>query len=194
MCESSSQTAGAVRVRKAARIAAVAAALCIGAAVGDSRAQGDEQVLRERVASFWDARLERSLKVYDFYPSPDLGGPKDRTTIGELGDLSIHSYSIEAIEVNGDESASIRLKVGLGVPLAMPGGTRDARRSLLMLEDWNKICGTWYRKPRPFSLARQEFDPSMLGSVGEGGPDCKKVASDEDASTTVADADKEESP
>ncbi len=183
-------------MRKAARIAAVAAALCIGAAVGDSRAQGDEQVLSERVAAFWDARLERSLKVYDFYPSPELGGPKDRTTIGEFGNVSFHSYSIEAIEVNGDDSASIRLKVGLAASQPTPGGARDARRSLLLLDEWNKICGTWYRKPRPRSLARQEFDPSKLGSVGEGGPDCKKVASDENASTSVSNADarKDESP
>jgi hypothetical protein len=173
-------------------VAVVAALLCHAAAAGEQAAKSDEQVaksgeqvaksdeqaaksdeqaLRKRVTAYWDARVERSQSVYDFYPSPALGGPKNRKLIGEFGNVRFESYRIEDIALEGD-SATVRLKVNVHVtPLTQ-------RYELPSKDTWNRICGTWYRKPVRRGLAKREFDPSELGPVGEGGPDCAQAASD----------------
>ena len=159
--------------RRSARLAvALGALLAHGAASG----AGDEQALRARVTAYWDARVARSEEVYRFYVGPELGGPKDRGAIGEFGAVRFDGYRIESIELDGD-SARIRMGVDVRVDRPDPGGAGETRYAMPSAEEWQRICGTWYRKPLRKSLVRSEFRPSELGPVGEGGPDCAKARS-----------------
>jgi hypothetical protein len=166
-----------IRGWKGFAVAAVAVVLCHAGWAGEEVANSDEQALRKRVTTYWDARVERSESVYDFYPSPELGGPKNQGLIGESGNIFFESWRIEAIAVEGD-SATVRLNVNVRVtPLQQGGAKAGSHEKLFTVETWNRICGTWYKKPVPRGLTKKEFDPSELGPVGEGGPDCAKVAS-----------------
>jgi hypothetical protein len=136
-----------------------------------SGAEGDEtKVLRDRVTQYWDARVARSEKVYDFYPVPELGGPKDRKMLGEFGNVTFEGYEIEDISVDGD-TATVKLQVVADTSTGSPHHKEHAVH-VPSQEEWIRVCDTWFRKPVRKSLVRKDFLPAELGEVGEDGPDC----------------------
>ncbi len=131
-----------------------------------------DPALVERVDAFWKARQAGSPEALSFYPTPELGGPLNRSRIAE-GRLGYSGYEVVEIE-RSDDTASVELRVQPRVP----GGPRATarpegkKRWFTVVETWNKICGTWYRKPQPVGFSKHEFTADQLGPA----PDCDAIA------------------
>lgn len=154
------------------------------AGAGRAESAPGEAALQERVSAYWDARVARTARVYDFYPGPELGGPKDIAMIGEFGNMRFLDYRIEGIDIDSD-TAVVSLTVTTEVTGLRQVHTVKKPRELPAMERWNRICGTWFRKPKRRSLVRSEFRPSELGEVPAEGPDCGKLAAPESSSGSM---------
>jgi hypothetical protein len=102
---------------------------------------GETQILRERARAYWQARSERSPRVYDFYAPSRKGTPTS-----EGGNLRYTEFGIESADVRGDEGS-----VAVRVRTVGPSGQTHAGR---FREAWERVDGIWYRRPVAPGLAR----------------------------------------
>ena len=134
------------------------AALAAPSARGEEGAAGggvasDEKILRQRVAAYWDARVARTTKVFDFYAPPDKGGPQKARDVSEGGNILFRTYEIEDVEIEGD-SALIHLRVSAHVYLNRPSGAAQLQRDAQIQEAWVRVDEAWYKRPIPRGLSR----------------------------------------
>ena len=139
---------------------AVSAFMTLPAPASAADSQSEESVLRTRVIEYWNARVERSDSVWDYYAPTELGGAKDRRRVAETGNMRFKEYEIEMLELE-NEAAHVRMKVDATYPRG--GGSEEGRRWLKFDEYWSKVCGTWYRKPSRRGVGRKQFRADELG-------------------------------
>ncbi len=116
--------------------------------VTSSSQRPDSEVLKERAAEYWRYRVARTEQVYDFYAPPELGGPSGWRDTSELGNVGYKWYEIDGVEIDGD-TAVVKLTVQTELMLNRPTRIPEERLRFEIEETWNKIEGTWYKKPIP---------------------------------------------
>jgi hypothetical protein len=114
---------------------------------------GEERILRQRVASYWDARVARAANVFDFYAPADKGGPQKAGEVSEGGNIIFKSYEIKDIEIDGD-SALVHLYVSADIHLDRPSSAAQLQRDAQIHEAWVYVDSTWYKRPVPPGLSR----------------------------------------
>jgi len=134
------------------------AALAAPSARGEEGAAGggvasEEKIFRQRVAAYWDARVARTAKVFDFYAPADRGGPQTARDVSEGGNILFKVYEIEDVEIEGD-SALVHLRVSADLHLDRPSGAGQVQRDAQIHEAWVKVDSTWYKRPIPPGLSR----------------------------------------
>jgi len=111
------------------------------------------QALRERAQAYWEARIAGSRLVYSFYPPatpPDM--------VAEGGSLRHSGFEIADVQVSEDSawvSLEVRLDaIGLIASRLPKGEGYPDLRSATIAEEWVRVEGVWYKKPRPRGLSR----------------------------------------
>ena len=111
-----------------------------------------ERALRARVKGFWDARLARSEKVYDYYLPPAKGG-LPRAGVADGTSIAWKQYEIVGVKVDGDSAwVTIKGRVDLLLPKPMPIPEEMTRP--VVAEEWHSTDGVWYRQPIPAGLSK----------------------------------------
>jgi hypothetical protein len=120
--------------------------------------RGDEEVLRERAAAYWQARQSRSRQVMDFYAPADKGGPTRPKDVSEFGNVGYSSYAIEDVTVDGG-TGIVQIAVTAVFPLPLPKKVAKDIMSRKIGEEWLKVDGVWYKKPIPAGFATNKTRP-----------------------------------
>jgi hypothetical protein len=139
-----------------------------------------EQDLRERARAYWDARIARSPKVYEFYVPPEKGGAsRDRITEG--GNMVFKTAEIEVIELDGDRG-DVRVRAAYSVVLPRAVPLPDVQ-SMVIREGWSRVDGTWYRDVVPPGLShrfnRQKQEAEAAAREAEDAPEAPEPADNE---------------
>ncbi len=107
-------------------------------------AQSPEDAFRARLAEYWDLRIERSQKVYDFYLPPEKGG-SEKEDIADLGGVNYQNYTIEDVKIQGDTAyATLQTEATIALPRPMP--LPDEAYKPKIVEIWHRTDGVWYRE------------------------------------------------
>jgi len=105
--------------------------------------RGQERLLRGRVATYWQARIDQDLEKMAEFEHPLADG------VAEGGLLVTESYRIDGIEISGDEAISeVTIVTYIKHPL-LSGTTRE----LQMRDPWVRYEGEWYRDVHPTSFS-----------------------------------------
>ena len=105
---------------------------------------GDAQVLRERAAAFWAARM-----TADFQTQWALLEPRGRGRMtpqeyaADRGSVRYVAYQVEDATVNG-YFATVKVRLLL-VPI-LPSGGRVPVQAIVADDRWVKVGGVWYRR------------------------------------------------
>ena len=121
------------------------------AAASEAPVRSDDEVLMERALEYWEARVNRSAHVMDFYASPEEGGPTRPKDVSEFGNIGYKSWSLEGVEVDGDE-AIVKVKMTIAYTLPTPVDLGD-KMTRTIRERWLKVGGTWYKEPIPLGFS-----------------------------------------
>lgn len=110
--------------------------------------EAEVQVLRERAAAFWAARVAGDLETQWQLLEPRWKG---RMTAAEYGsDLTggrYLAYQVEGATVNGYfATVKVRLLVQQILPLSTAGRTRISPQATVVDDGWIRIGGVWYRR------------------------------------------------
>jgi hypothetical protein len=142
-----------------------ASAVAPAATDSSTRTEGD---LRARARAYWDARIARSQKVYEFYAPPEKGGAS-RDRISEGGNMIFTTATIEAVEIDGDLGVvRVWAEYSVVLPRAVP--LPDVQ-GMGIREGWSRVDGTWYRDVVPpglshrFRRQKQEAEATASGAV-----------------------------
>ena len=120
--------------------------------------QSDEEILRQRAQSYWEARTTHSPGVMSFYAPAELGGPTRPKDVSEFGNVAFRKWEIEAVEVEGDRGM-VRIRIEASFPLPAPARITKQIMNRLLGEEWIKVEGTWYKKPIPRGFATRRQAP-----------------------------------
>jgi hypothetical protein len=112
---------------------------------------GDDVPLRRRATAYWEARVARSPQVFDFYPPVELRDDLGGRPLAEGGNMQFTAFEIEGVQVDGDE-ATVRVAVQARVLLSRASGPAELTRKAVVSEAWQRIDGTWYKRPVPAGL------------------------------------------
>jgi len=130
-----------------------------------------ERALRARVKGFWDARLARSEKTYDFYLPPAKGG-LPRADVADGMNVVWQEYEIVGVKIDGDSAwVTIKGRVSLVLPKPMPVPEEMTRP--VVAEEWRRTDGVWYRQPVQAGLSKavRATDSSTGKSPSQAGLD-----------------------
>jgi hypothetical protein len=116
-------------------------------------ARDEAQVLRERAQQYWEARVAGSARVLEFYAPPEKGGPRGPGEVSEGGNLRFTAFEIEGVELGGD-AATVLVRVEASLPVRRELARTSAERSRLLREVWDRVDGTWYKRPVPRGFGR----------------------------------------
>lgn len=116
-------------------------------------ARPEERELQERVRAYWEARMAGSERVFAFYTPPERGGPRARSDVSERGNLRFTGFEIEKVELRGDEGTVV-VRVEAASPDAGTGAPLRSGRSARVREAWDRVDGTWYKRPVPRGFGR----------------------------------------
>ena len=138
------------------------AALLVTSTAADAASEID--ALRNRAAGYWQARVDASDAIYDFYLPEERGGPV-RDAVRPGRQIGFKSFSIGDLEVSDDTGVvevEVQLEVvGTQLPSAIAAAIAANRET--MRERWRRVDGVWYR-----DLVRGGFN-DMFG--GDSAPD-----------------------
>lgn len=110
----------------------------------EAAAQNPEDAFRARLTEYWDLRIARSQKVYDFYLPPEKGGSK-MEDIADLGGVNYQKYVIEDVKIEGDTAyATLQTEATIALPRPMPL-PEDAYKPKVV-DVWHRTDGVWYRE------------------------------------------------
>jgi hypothetical protein len=150
------RTVNGVLVSRKGLLSLVAGSLIIlsGCATKDAvRSASDEDVLRERIAAYWDHRIKGELdKTYEFED------PFYRKKVGLVsyiksfgGMVKWKAVAVKDIEVS-DNAAVVDLKITTDVRLPE---TKATDVTSAVKEKWVKVDGVWYHVPGRYKKADQ---------------------------------------
>ena len=139
-----------------------------------------ERALRARVKGFWDARLARSEKVYDYYLPPEKSG-LSRAAVADGNSMILKQYEIVGVKIDGD-SASVTVKTQVELLLPKPMPIPDEMTRPVVAEQWHRTDGVWYRQPVEAGLSKAlrapdsqtGKSPSLDGGAAANGAEAKK--------------------
>ncbi len=129
-----------------------------------SLAVSEIDALRMRAAGYWQARVDASDAVFDFYLPEEQGGPV-RESVRPGRQIGFKSFSIGDLEVSDDTGVvevEVQVEV-LGSQLPASLAAAIAKERETVRERWRRIDGVWYR-----DLVRGGFN-DMFG--GGSAPD-----------------------
>ena len=128
--------------------AATAPGQGVSASSAPVASEAEVQVLRERAAAFWAARVSGDPETQWQLLEPRWKG---RMTAAEYGsDLTggrYLAYQVEGATVKGYfATVKVRLLVQQILPLSSVGRTRISPQATLVDDGWIRIGGVWYRR------------------------------------------------
>jgi len=144
-------SAGADDAKAPAKVDEAGAAAGAGAKVASS----DRDKLMKRAKEYWDARVARSPKVYDFYAPPEKGGPKSLKDISEGGNIQWIEAEVQDAKI-GSNWGVVYTRVKAEIPVAGAFDLPDDLKERVVQAQWNKVEGEWYKKPVPRGLSAQQ--------------------------------------
>ena len=118
------------------------------AATGPAPTQAQEaEVLRQRVADFWFARVNRDFKAqWDLLEPRFKGRVPAQAYAGGRGSIQYIAYQVEEADIQGP-FAEVKVKV-LAQPISPR--LRDRRvasvRAVTVSDKWVRVKGVWYRR------------------------------------------------
>jgi hypothetical protein len=120
----------------------------VSASSAPMASEAEVQVLRERAAAFWAARVAGDYETQWQFLEPRWKG---RMTAAEYGsDLAGGrwlAYQVEGATVNGFfATVMVRLLVQQNLPLSAAGRTRMSPQATVVADGWIRIGGVWYRR------------------------------------------------
>jgi len=125
--------------------------------------RGQERLLKGQIEAYWQARIDQDMETMAEFEHPLSDG------VADAGMLVTDSYSIDRIEVNGDEALSVvKLVTHIKHPL-LSGRTREVN----MRDIWVRYEGEWYRDVHPTSFsdiiksAEENRHPEMFSEQSE---------------------------
>jgi hypothetical protein len=105
--------------------------------------RGQERLLRSYVQEYWQARIDRDMQKMAKFEHPLSDG------VADAGMLVTESFTIDSIEVAGDEAfTKLTLITHIQHPL-LSGKTREVR----LRDKWVRHEGEWYRDIHPTSFS-----------------------------------------
>ena len=117
----------------------------------------DVQVLRERVAAFWAARLAGDSKVqWDLLEPRGRGRLTMQEYASDRGAVRYLAYQVEDATVTGYFAV---VKVRLMVQPILPSARRVGVQTTIAEDRWVRIRGVWYRR-----FGDEESSPSQGGT------------------------------
>ncbi len=115
-------------------------------------AKSAEDAFRARLTEYWDLRIARSEKVYDFYLPAEKGGSK-KEDIADLGGVNYEKYAIEDVKIEGDTAyATLQTEATIALPKPMP--LPDSAYKPRIVDVWHRTDGVWYREAVEPGLSR----------------------------------------
>jgi len=107
----------------------------------------DEEILKERVTTYWNHKVKRDfVKAYE-YESP-LSKEMTATKYVQMHAnpaLTYKSFEIRSIIKKADDIADVELMV---VPVAKVPGAKPFEHEIAITERWVKVNDTWYHLSR----------------------------------------------
>jgi len=125
------------------------------AETGAEAASTDRETLMKRATAYWEARITRSPKVYDFYAPPEKGGPKSLKEISEGGNIQWLEAEVQDAKI-GSNWGVVYTRVKAEIPVAGAFELPDDLKERVVQSQWNKVDGEWYKKPVPRGLSAQQ--------------------------------------
>lgn len=123
-------------------------------ASGPAASSGDVEVLRERAAAFWAARLAGDPKnQWELLEPRGRGRMTPQEYVGGRQAVRYVAYQVEDATVNG-YFATVRVRV-LFQPI-VPSPRRVPVQALVLEDKWIKVGGVWYRRLDDEDLGRSE--------------------------------------
>ena len=117
-----------------------------------------EAELRERVSAYWQARVEQSESIFEFY------APEARDSATEGGNIKFLEFALEGVELDGDTaSVSVRTHTDFSLPPQFRNIPKRAFHPLIT-ESWERVDGVWYKRPTGSGLGRLMQNPSKSSS------------------------------
>jgi len=119
------------------------------------RNASDREKLMKRATAYWNARVARSPKVYDFYAPPEKGGPKGLKEISEGGNIQWLEAEVQDAKI-GSNWGIVYTRVKAEIPVAGAFDLPEDMKERVVQAQWNKVDGEWYKKPVPRGLSAQQ--------------------------------------
>ena len=128
--------------------ALLTAVLPLNAALAEGKTGEGE--LRERASAYWQARIDRSESVIEFY------APEERATARDEGNMIFSEFALEGVELlDGDTAVvQVRVHVNFALPSQFHNRLPDRIFHPLISERWDRVAGVWYKRPVRGGLAR----------------------------------------
>jgi hypothetical protein len=116
--------------------------------------EGDTQVLRERVAAFWAARLAGDPKAqWELLEPRGRGRLSIQEYTSDRGAVRFVAYQVEDATVTG-YFALVKVRV-MFQPI-LPSARRIGIQTILAEDRWVKVRGVWYRQLEEEDQARPQ--------------------------------------
>lgn len=169
-------------VRDRCWVSAIAGAALMMTSVA-AEAASEIDALRSRASGYWQARVDASDAIYNFYLPEERGGP-EREAVRPGRQLGFKSFSIGDLEVSDDTGiveVEVQVEVvGTQLPPALAAAIARDRETIR--ERWRRVDGVWYRDLVHGGFNDMFGEKAPSESYPEGFPASEPTAAGDDSS------------